>query len=77
MSFGDVIARASVFAGLGAFALAGALSVWAQVEPLYVVLRSIAAFLGVMWLARWGGSVVEILGGQSSGGDDEQAGAEL
>lgn len=77
MSFGDFIARASVFAGLAAFALTGALSVRAQVEPLYVVLRSIAAFLGVMWLARWGGGVLEVLGGQSSGGDDEQAGAEL
>jgi len=77
MSFGELIERASVFAGLAAFALAGGLSVWAQVEPLYVVLRSIAAFLGVMWLARWGGSVVDALGGQASGGDDEQAGAEL
>jgi hypothetical protein len=75
MSLGDFIARASVFAGLAAFALAGVLSVRAQVEPLYVVLRSIGAFLGVMWLARCGGSVVEALGAQASGGDDEQAGA--
>jgi hypothetical protein len=72
---GDFVERASVFAGLAAFVLAGALSVRAQVEPLYVVLRSIGAFLGVMWLARMAGSAMGALGAEASGGDDEQAGA--
>jgi len=71
MSFGEFIERGSVFAGLAAFALAGALSMRAQVEPLYVVLRSIAAFLGVMWLARWSGGVVEAVGGPDAGESDE------
>ena len=47
----------------------------AQVEPLHVVLRSIGAFLGVMWLARMAGSAMDALGAEASVGDDEQAGA--
>lgn len=38
---------------VSAFALAGTLSLLAGVEPLYVVLRGIAAFLGTLFLCRW------------------------
>jgi len=44
--------------GLGAFGLTGALSLRAGVEPLYAVVRSIAAFLAVVWLARWSAAVL-------------------
>ena len=62
MSLGSLLSRASLLVALAAFGVTGALSLRARVEPLYLVLRSIAAFLGVLWLARCGAGVLDSLG---------------
>jgi len=74
MSMSSAVSIASVVAALTAFAVTGALSLRAQVEPLYAVLRSIGAFLGVLWAARWGARVVEALGGGSETDDTLRSG---
>jgi len=56
-----MVSQISLFVALGAFALTGALSLAAQVEPLYVVLRSIAAFLAVLYVTRVSASVLDSL----------------
>jgi len=52
-----------VTVALAAFALTCALSLLAEVEALHAMLRGIAAFAGVYWLARWSAGVLEALGG--------------
>ncbi len=61
MSVGGMVSQISLFVALGAFALTGALSLAAEVEPLYVVLRSIAAFLAVLYVTRVSASVLDSL----------------
>jgi hypothetical protein len=75
------LAGLSLAVALTAFGMTGMLAIRARVEPLYAVLRSIVAFVGVLCLARWSTSVVESLGsgrppsrpdrdGSSGGGDE-------
>ncbi len=59
-------------AALAAFALAGGLSLAAGVEPLYAVVRGIAAFLGVLIVCRWLAGLCQVLT-QEIGDDQEQA----
>jgi hypothetical protein len=47
---------------LAAFALTGALSLRAQVEPLYAVLRGIGAFAAILCVARWTASILDLVG---------------
>ncbi len=63
MSLSSVASRVSVTVALAAFALTCALSLLAEVEALHAMLRGIAAFAGVYWLARWSAGVLEALGG--------------
>ncbi len=59
-------------AALGAFALAGGLSLLAGVEPLYAVMRGIGAFLAVLLVCRWLTGLCEVLT-QEMDDDQEQA----
>jgi hypothetical protein len=62
MDASKALSGISLAVALIAFGLTGALAIRARVEPLYAVLRSIVAFVGVLCLARWSTSVVESLG---------------
>ncbi len=71
----------SLAVALAAFGVTGALALRAQVEPFYAVLRSMAAFIGVLCLARWSASAVDALGlpggrqdGSSGGPPDRDGG---
>jgi hypothetical protein len=74
----DVLSGVTLAAALGAFALTAMVSLRARVEPLYVVVRGIFAFLAVLVLARWSAGALDSLGpivsedGDSRAGDSEQ-----
>jgi len=74
VTLSNVVSGVALAAALIAFAVTVVLSLRAQVEPLYAVLRSIGAFLGVLWAARWGARVVEALGGGSETDDTLRSG---
>jgi len=61
MQLSKVLSGASLAVGLAAFALTGAFSLRAQVEPFFAVLRSIGAFAGVLCLARWSAALLDYL----------------
>ena len=61
MQLSKALSRASLAVGLAAFGLTGALSLRAQVEPFFAVLRSIGAFAGVLCLARWSAAALDYL----------------
>jgi hypothetical protein len=61
MNMSKTLAGAGLLVALSAFGLTGALSLRAQVEPLYAVLRSIGAFLGVLLVTRWSAGVLDSL----------------
>ena len=61
MPLSRVLSGASLAVGIAAFALTGALSLRAHVEPFYAVLRSIGAFAGVLCLTRWSAAALESL----------------
>ena len=72
----DIVARAALGVALGAFGVTGALSLRAQVEPLYAVVRGIVAFVGVLWAARWSANALDALAAPgSAAGTREQPGA--
>jgi hypothetical protein len=50
-----------LFVALSAFGLTGALSLRAQVEPLYAVLRSAGAFIAVLVVTRWSAGILDSL----------------
>jgi hypothetical protein len=52
MKFAALVSGLSLGTALAAFALTGSISVHVGVEPLYALLRGIAAFLGVLLAAR-------------------------
>ena len=54
-----VLSGASLAVGLTAFALTGALSLRAHVEPFFAVLRSIGAFAAVLCLTRWSAAALD------------------
>lgn len=62
MRLSSALSGAALLAAIVAFAVTGALSLRAQVEPFYAVVRGIVAFLGVLWLARWSASALDALG---------------
>ena len=47
---------------MGALGLTGALSLRAEVEPLYAVLRGILAFMAVLAVGRWSATALDSLG---------------
>jgi hypothetical protein len=53
MKMSNVVSGVTLGVGVGAFGCTGALSLRAGVEPFYAVVRSIIAFMAVIWLARW------------------------
>ncbi len=61
MKMSKALSGVSLLVALSAFGLAGVLSLRVQVEPLYAVLRSIGAFLGVLVVTRWFISVLDSL----------------
>jgi len=61
MQLSRVLSGASLAVGLIAFALTGALSLRAQVEPLFAVLRSVGAFAAVLCLTRWSATALDSL----------------
>ncbi len=63
MRLSKVLSGASLAVALVAFGLAGALSLRSHVEPFYAVLRSVGAFGGVLFLARWSASALESVEG--------------
>ncbi len=67
MTLGNVVSGAALAAGLIAFAVTVVLSLRAQVEPLWAMVRAIGAFLGVLWMARWSVGVLDALGPASEG----------
>ena len=69
MQVSEVLSRVALGVATGAFGLAGALSLRAEVEPLYAVVRGIIAFAAVLWLARFSAGLLDALGtaGRSPG----------
>jgi len=67
MTVGTVVSGAALVVALIAFALTGALSLRARVEPLWAMVRAIVAFLAVLWIARWSAGVLDALGPASQG----------
>lgn len=61
MQLSRVLAGVSLAVGLAAFALTGALSLRAHVEPFFAVLRSVGAFAGVLCLTRWSAAALDSL----------------
>ncbi len=61
MQLSRMLSGVSLVVGLAAFALTGALSLRAHVEPFYAVLRSVGAFAAVLCLTRWSAAVLESL----------------
>lgn len=59
MQFSRVLSGVSLAVGLTAFALTGALSLRAHVEPFYAVLRSVGAFAAVLCLTRWSAAALD------------------
>ena len=59
MPLSRVLSGASLAVGLAAFALTGALSLRAHVEPFYAVLRSVGAFAAVLCLTRWSAAALD------------------
>ena len=59
MQLSRVLSGASLAVGLAAFALTGALSLRAHVEPFYAVLRSVGAFTAVLCLTRWSAAALD------------------
>lgn len=70
----SLMSNAALFVALAAFVVTGSLSLRAQVEPLYAVLRSIGAFAGVLCLARWSAGALDALG-LTDEGQHEQGGS--
>jgi len=62
MTPSKALSGASLVVALAAFALTGALSLRAQVEPLYAVLRGVGAFAGILCAARWSASILDLVG---------------
>jgi len=61
MPLSRVLSGASLAVGITAFALTGALSLRAHVEPLFAVLRSVGAFAGVLCVTRWSAAALDSL----------------
>ena len=61
MQLSRVLSGASLAVGLIAFALTGALSLHAHVEPFYAVLRSVGALAAVLCLARWSAAALDAI----------------
>ena len=59
MQLSRALSGASLVVGLAAFALTGALSLRAHVEPFYAVLRSVGAFAAVLCLSRWSAAALD------------------
>jgi len=70
MNMSKALSGAGLLVALSAFGLTGALSLRAQVEPLYAVLRSVGAFVGVLFVARWSAGILDSL--PSAGGRPQQ-----
>lgn len=68
MTPSKALSGASLVVALAAFALTGALSLRAQVEPLYAVLRGIGAFTGVLCLARWSAAALDSIAPSNDAG---------
>ena len=62
MKLSNVVSGLTLAVSVGAFGLTGALSLRAGVQPLYAVIRGIAAFIAVIWLARTAASALDVLG---------------
>jgi len=67
VTLSNVVSGAALAAALIAFAVTVVLSLRAQVEPLWAMVRAIGAFLGVLWMARWSVGVLDALGPVSEG----------
>lgn len=59
MKASTVLSGFSLGIAIGACGLAGALSLRAGVEPLYAVVRGIAAFGAVLFAARWSAGLLD------------------
>jgi len=59
MPLSRILSGASLAVGLTAFALTGALSLRAHVEPFYAVLRSVGAFAAVLCVTRWSAAALD------------------
>ena len=59
MQLSRALSGASLAVGLAAFALTGALSLRAHVEPFFAVLRSVGAFAAVLCLTRWSAAALD------------------
>jgi len=65
-----ILSGFSLGVAIGACGLAGALSLRAGVEPLYAVIRGIAAFGAVLCAARWSAGVLDSLAAATSDHDE-------
>jgi len=61
-----VLSGFSLGIAIGACGLAGALSLRAGVEPLYAVVRGIAAFGAVLFAARWSAGLLDSVAATAS-----------
>lgn len=69
-----VLSGVSLGIAISACGLAGALSLRAGVEPLYAVIRGIAAFGAVLFAARWSAGVLDCLAGAAGDRDEVSPG---
>ena len=74
MKVSTALSGLSLGLAIGACGLAGALSLRSGVEPLYAVVRGIAAFGVVLCAARWSAGVLDSLAAAASDHDGALSG---
>ena len=60
MGLQEMVSKAGVAMAVAAFGVTTALSLSVGVDPLYTVLRAIAASLAVLWAARWTAGILNL-----------------
>ena len=70
MKVSTALSGLSLGLAIGACGLAGALSLRSGVEPLYAVVRGIAAFGAVLCAARWSAGLLDSLAAPASDHDE-------